>query len=113
MKRYQVVLATMALGTVAWVGQATADGPGGEYGAEKMGKVRFIDRRLNLIQLDSGLELRTTDARLLKDIHEGMQVKVDYTASGDKNEINSIEPVVSDTGVGVRPTGVGGSGYHG
>jgi len=29
MKRYQVVLATMALGAVAWVGQAMADGPGG------------------------------------------------------------------------------------
>jgi hypothetical protein len=113
MKRYQVVLATMALGAVVWSGQAMADGPGGEYGAEKMGKVRFIDRRANLIQLDSGLELRTTDARLLKDIHEGMQVQVDYTATLDKNLINSIEPVTSDTEVGVRPTGVGGSGYHG
>ena len=112
MRKYQVALATMAL-VVASVGPILADGPGGEYGAEKMGTVRFIDRRLNLIQLDSGLELRTTDSRLLKDIHEGMQVKVDYTASGDKNEINSIEPVASDTAVGVRPTGVGGSGYHG
>lgn len=34
MKRYQVVLATMALGAVVWGGQAMADGPGGEYGAE-------------------------------------------------------------------------------
>ena len=112
MKKYQVALATMAV-VVASVGPALADGPGGEYGAEKTGTVRFMDRKLNLIQLDSGLELRTTDSRLLKDIHEGMQVKVDYTATGDRNEINSIEPVMSDTGVGVRPTGVGGSGYHG
>jgi hypothetical protein len=113
MKTYQVALATMALGLVASVGPAMADGPGGEYGAGKMGTVRFIDRRLNLVQLDSGLELRTTDSRLLKDIHEGMQVKVDYTASGGRNQINSIEPVASDTAVSVRPTGVGGSGYHG
>jgi hypothetical protein len=112
MKRYQVALATMAL-VVASVGPVLADGPGGEYGAEKMGTVKFIDRRLNLIQLNSGLELRTTDSHLLKDIHEGMQVKVDYTASGDRNEINSIEPVTSDTEIGVHPTGVGGSGYHG
>jgi len=113
MKKYQVALATMALGLVASVGPVMADGPGGEYGAEKMGTVRFIDRKLNLIQLDGGLELRTTDSRLLKDIHEGMQVKVDYTVSGDRNEINSIEPATSDSPVGVRPTGVGGSGYHG
>jgi len=112
MKKYQVALATIAL-VVASVGPVLADGPGGEYGAEKMGTVRFMDRQLNLIQLDSGLELRASDSRLLKDIHEGMEVRVDYTASGDKNEINSIEPVTSDTAVGVRPTGVGGSGYHG
>jgi hypothetical protein len=112
MKGYQVALATTAL-VVASVGPVLADGPSGEYGAQKMGMVQFIDRRLNLIQLDSGLELRTTDSRLLKDIHEGMPVKVDYTASGDKNQINSIEPVAADTTVGIRPTGVGGSGFHG
>jgi hypothetical protein len=112
MKKYQVALATIAL-VVASAGPVLADGPGGEYGAEKIGTVRFIDRKLNLIQLNGGLELRTTDSGLLKDIHEGMQVKVDYTANGDKNVINSIEPVTDDTAVGVRPTGVGGSGYHG
>ena len=112
MKKYQVALAAMAL-VAASVGPVLADGPGGEYGAEKMGTVRFIDRRLNLVQLTSGLELRTTDSRLLKDIHEGMRVQVDYTANGGKNMINSIEPVADDTAVGVRPTGVGGSGYHG
>jgi len=61
-----------------------------------------MDCKLNLLQLDSGIELRTTDSRMLKDIHEGMRVKVDYTVSGDRNEINSIEPVASDTAVGVR-----------
>ena len=112
MKRYQVALATMAL-VVASAGSVLADGPGAEYGAEKMSTVRFIDPRLNLVQLTSGLELRTTDSRLLKDIHEGMQVKVGYTANGDRNMINSIEPVADDTAVGIRPTGLGGSGYHG
>jgi hypothetical protein len=112
MKKCQVALATMAL-VVASAGPVLADGPGDAYGAQTMGTVRFIDRPLNVIQLDSGLELRTTDSRLLKDIHEGMQVKVDYTASGGENEINSIAPVTADTAVGGRPTGVGGSGYHG
>ena len=111
MKKYQLALATMAL-VVASVGPVLADGPGAEYGAQTMGTVKFIDRKLNLIQLTSGLELRTTDSRLLKDIHEGMQVNVDYTA-GDRNMINSIEPATDETPVGVRPTGVGGSGYHG
>jgi hypothetical protein len=112
MKKYQVALATIAL-VVASAGPVLADGPGGEYGAEQMGTVRFIDRKLNLVQLTSGLELWTSDSRLLNDIHEGMQVKVDYTGGGGQNVINSIEPVADESAIGVRPTGVGGSGYHG
>ena len=66
--------------------------------------MRFIDRDLNLIQLADGTELRTTDARMLKNIKEGMRVQVDFTNDGAQNEINSIAPVAADSQVGVSPT---------
>jgi len=70
-----------------------------------VGTVRFIDRALNLIQLDDGTELRTTDARMLQNIKEGMQVLVDFTNDGTRNEINSIAPVgAGSRQVDVSPT---------
>jgi len=102
--RYQVMLATMALGVAMSFGHAVADGPDDGYGAREVGTVRFIDRDLNLIQLEDGTELRTTDARMLKDIEEGMRVRVDFVHGGDRNELNSIEPVGPDAQVGVSPT---------
>ena len=51
-----------------------------------MGRIRFIDRAQNLIQLEDGTELRTTDARMLQNIKEGMQVVVDFTNDGARNE---------------------------
>ena len=80
------------------------DGQGDDYGAREVGTVRFIDRQLNLIQLDDGTELRTTDARMLQNIREGMRVLVDFAHEGDTNELNSIEPVGADTQVDVTPT---------
>ena len=91
--RYQLMLATMALGVAVSFGHAAADSPDAGYGAREVGTVRFIDRALNLIQLDDGTELRTTDPRMLQNIKEGMQVQVDFTNDGDRNEINTIAPV--------------------
>ena len=102
--RYQVMLATMALGVAMSFGHAAADGPDAGYGAREVGRVRFVDRALNLIQLEDGTELRTTDARMLKNIKEGMRVQVDFTNDGAQNEINSIAPVAADSQVGVSPT---------
>jgi len=73
--------------------------------------VRFIDRDLNLIQLEDGTELHTTDARILRNIREGMRVQVDFIHGGDKNELNSLAPVGSDAQVDVSPT-AGGSDLH-
>ena len=64
--RYPVMLAAMALGVAMSFGHAVADGPDDGYGAREVGTVRFIDRDLNLIQLEDGTELRTTDARMLQ-----------------------------------------------
>ena len=102
--RYRVFLATMALGVATSFGHAVADGPGDEYGARKIGTVRFVDRALNLFQLEDGTELHTTDSRILQNIREGMQVRVDFTHSGDRNELNSVEPVGADAQLGVSPT---------
>ncbi len=102
--RYQVMLATMALGVAMSFGHAAADGPDAGYGAREVGTVRFIDRALNLIQLEDGTELRTTDARMLQNIKEGMQVVVDFTNDGARNEINSIAPVGTGSQVDVSPT---------
>jgi hypothetical protein len=96
------MLFTMVLGTATFFGHAAA-GPGEDYGAREVGTVRFIDRQLNLIQLDDGTELHTTDARMLQNIREGMLVQVDFAHGGSTNELNSIEPVGADTQVDVTP----------
>src|SRR5207247_715961 len=57
MRNHRVVLTTLALGMAVWVGQAAAVGPGDTYGAQKLGTVRFLDRAMNLLQLDDGTEL--------------------------------------------------------
>ena len=102
--RYRLLLATMALGVATSFGHAVADGPGDEYGARQVGTVRFIDRALNLFQLEDGTELHTTDSRMLRNLREGMQVRVDFTHSGGRNELNSVEPVGADAQLGVSPT---------
>ena len=112
MRNHRVVLTTLALGMAVWVGQAAADGPGDTYGAQKLGTVRFLDRAMNLLQLDDGTELRTTDSRLLRNIREGMRVKVDFTHAADLNELNSIEPVGADVTSGASPTTLGEISNH-
>ena len=104
--RYPVMLATMALAVAMSFGHAAADGPSDAWGAREVGTVRFIDRDLNLIQLEDGTELHTTDARMLQNIREGMQVQVDFIHGGERNELNSIAPVAADAqaGADVSPT---------
>jgi len=108
MRNHRVVLTTLALVTAVWVGPALADGPGDNYGAQQVGTVRFLDQAMNLLQLDDGTELRTTDPRLLRNIREGMRVKVDFTHDGERNELNSIEAIGADATAGTTPTTVGG-----
>jgi hypothetical protein len=104
MGRYQLMLVTMVLGAVTSFGHAAAS-PGDDYAGREVGTVRFIDRQQNLIQLDDGTELRTTDSRMLQNIHEGMRVLVDFVHSADNtNELNSIQPVGADTQGDVTPT---------
>jgi hypothetical protein len=97
------MLVITALVAVTSFGHAAA-GAGDDYGGREVGTVRFIDRQLNLIQLDDGTELRTTDPRMLQNIREGMRVLVDFVHQGSRNELNSIEPVDASTQVDVTPT---------
>lgn len=107
MNRYQMLFALLVFSVAASVGDAVADGPGTEHADVKVGRVGFIDRALNLVQLEDGTELRTTDARLLRNITEGELVQVDFTYDGDKNLLNSIEPAAPDTPLGAIPDAVG------
>jgi hypothetical protein len=107
MNRLQILMALVPLGVTLSVGAASADGPGSDYGGVKEGTVKFIDRAMNLLQLNDGTELRATDAGLLRDIRVGEEIRVDFTHDGDRNLINSVEPAQPDTVLGAVPTAVG------
>ena len=103
--RYRVLLATMALGVATSFGHAGADDSGDMSGVREIGTIRFIDRALGLFQLEDGTDLHTTDPRIFQNIREGMRVRVDFTHSaGERNELNSVEPVGADGQLGVSPT---------
>ena len=72
----------------------------------------FIDRALDVVQLDDGAEFRVTDPRQLYDIHEGMWVKVDYTHTGGGNMVNTIEPTAPDAPGGPTPSAEGTITQH-
>ena len=112
MNRCQILVALLALSVVTWVGDAVADGPGAEHAGVKVGRVGFMDRALNLVQLDDGTELRTTDTRLLQNITVGEWVKVDFTSDGAENMLTSIEPAEPDTPLGAIPGAVDGITSH-
>ena len=86
----------MALGMAVSLGHAVA-GPG-DWGGRVEGTVRFVDRQLNLIELDNGTDYYTTDTRLIANIREGMKVEVEYAPADDNRRlINTIEPVEDGT----------------
>jgi hypothetical protein len=108
----KILLAMMALSAAVPAGRALAGGNGDDFGAEKVGKVRFIDRSLNLFILDDGTEFRTTDARMLDNLKEGAWVEVDYSDAAGRNVVNFIEPATPDTVVGVTPNTGDSHGVH-
>ena len=109
MNRCQILVALLALSVAVSVGDAVADGPGTDHADVKVGRVGFIDRALNLVQLEDGTELHTPDARLLQNVTEGEWVKVDFIYDGDKNMLNSIEPAGPDEPLGAIPDAVDSS----
>ena len=89
MTKYSIVGALVAIGLAVSLTSAVADGPGAGYAVVKVGTVSFIDRALNLFQLEDGTELRVSDPRMLQDLSEGELVKVDFTTSGSWTPIGS------------------------
>ena len=51
MRQFQVLIAVMSFALVASLGQALAFGPSAGQGGTKVAQVRFVDPRLNLVQL--------------------------------------------------------------
>ena len=69
MLRLQVLSAVILLALVVPVGYALAGGPSAGYAGEKVAQVSFIDRKLNLIHLSDGTELRAPDQHMLDRRH--------------------------------------------
>lgn len=96
MVRLQVLLAVVLIALVVPVGYALADGPGAGYGGEKVAQVSFIDRKLNLIHLSDGTELRAPDQHMLDGLTLGEWVRVDFVSDGERIVLNSITPARPD-----------------
>ena len=90
--RYPTLVATMAAGLALSFGAAMAGGPD-SWAVREVGTILFIDRAANIVQLDNGTELHTTDPRMLANLKEGSRVLVDFVHDDDRNELNSIAPV--------------------
>jgi hypothetical protein len=98
--RYRTLLVTMALGLAVSFGPAMAGGPDGGSAGREVGKISFIDRAANIVQLTNGTELHTMDPRMLANLKEGMRVLVDFVhTEDDRNELNSITPVAPGAAV--------------
>ena len=115
MLRLQVLSAVIWLALVAPVGYALADGPGAGYSGEKVAQVSFIDRKLNLIHLSDGMELRAPDQHMLDGLAVGEWVRVDFVSNGDRIVLNSIVPARPDEIPASAPASTPGSPsrFHG
>ena len=97
--QYRTLVATMAAGLALSFGTAMAGGPDSGSAVREVGTIRFIDRAANIVQLDNGTELYTTDPRMLANLKEGSLVLVDFVHEYDRNELNSIVPVAPGAAV--------------
>jgi len=96
MLRLQVLSAVILLALVVPVGYALAAGPSAGYAGEKVAQVSFIDRKLNLIHLSDGTELRAPDQHMLDGLAIGEWVRVDFVSDGERIVLNRITPARPD-----------------
>jgi len=115
MLRLQVLSAVIVLVLTAQVGYALADGPSAGFGGEKVAQVSFIDRKLSLIHLSDGTELRAPDQHMLDGLAVGEWVRVDFVSDGARVVLNSIVPARPDEIPSSVPTSTPGnpSRFHG
>ena len=110
MRKARVLMAVIALGLAVSVGHALADGPGAGFSGAKVAQIKFLDPKLNLVQLSDGMELRAPDRNMLTNLKVGEWVKVDFVSDGgERAVINEIEAAQPDEIPGPVPSAVGGS----
>ena len=112
MLRLQVMSVVILLALVAPVGYALADGPSAGFGGEKVAQVSFIDRKLNLIHLSDGTELRAPDQHMLDGLTVGEWVRVDFVSDGERIVLNNIAPARPDEIPTSVPVSTPGSPSH-
>jgi len=114
MRKARVLMAVIALGLAVSVGHALADGPGAGFSGAKVAQIKFLDPKLNLVQLSDGMELRAPDRNMLTNLKVGEWVKVDFVSDGgERAVINEIEAAQPDEIPGPTPTAIGGNSNHG
>ena len=111
MEKNRAVTLTLMLGMALVAGPALA-GPGTQYAGEEIGKIRYIDRAQNLVELDDGMQLYATNQRMLDGLREGDTVKVDFSFNGDRAYLNSIAPPTADDSTGTSVSTQGGVKQH-
>ena len=111
MKKHRAVALTLTLGVALVAGPALA-GPGTQYAGQEIGKIRYIDRAQNLVQLDDGMQLYATDQKMLDGLREGELVKVDFSFNGERAYLNSIAPPTADDNASTGVSTQGGVKQH-
>ena len=112
MRKARVLMAIIALGLAVSVSQALADGPSAGFSGVKVAQIKFLDPKLNLVQLSDGMELRAPDRNMLVNLKVGEWVKVDFVSDGQRAVINEIESARPDEILGPTPTALGGISNH-
>jgi hypothetical protein len=113
MRRARVLMAVIALGLAVSVGHALADGPGAGFSGIKVAQIKFLDPRLNIVQLSDGMELHAPNRNMLANLKVGEWVKVDYVSNGERVMINELEAAQPNEIPGPAPTAIGGITNHG
>ena len=113
MRRARVLIGVIALGLTVSVGYALADGPSAGFSGIKVAQIKFLDPRLNIVQLSDGMELHAPNGHMLANLKVGEWVKVDYVSNGERVMINEIEAAQPNEIPGPGPTAIGGMSNHG
>lgn len=108
MRRARVLVAVIALGLAVSVGHALADGPSAGFSGIKVAQIKFLDPRLNIVQLSDGIELHAPGRNMLANLKVGEWVKVDYVSNGERVMINEIEAAQPNEIPGPGPTAISG-----
>jgi len=86
--RFAAAAGLALMASTAWAQAPSAPAP-----IEVEGKVRYIFKQQQEIQMDDGTMLSTTSPQQLEQLQPGASVRILAVDDGDRKEIQSIEPV--------------------